>query len=259
LDHLRIPFSAVALTLANLVPLVGVVCAGWSLLEVVALYWLENLIIGAINVLQMATAAPAPEYLSPRVDDGDWLSPTASSPPEGKVTLTAVGHHLSKLFFIPFLVVHYGMFCLVHGVFVFALLGGRGPFVPGPGPFGGLEQPVAVLLTGAMWFALIGLIASHLYSYFYHFLYRGEFRRTNVAMLMMALRSDRGLACGYSVRCFCDAVAGSTNVPAVALDCREDYLGWASASAATPRAKVNFQASGLWRRFSDGDPRTGAK
>lgn len=186
MDHLRIPFSALALTLANLVPLVGVVFAGWSLLEVVALYWLENLIIGAINVLQMATVAPTAEYSLPQVDEGDRLSPTEPSPPEGKVTLTAVGHHLSKLFFIPFFVVHYGMFCLVHGVFVFALLGGKGPFAPGPGPFGGLQQPVAALLTGAMWFALIGLIASHLYSYFYHFLYRGEFRRTHVAALMAA-------------------------------------------------------------------------
>jgi hypothetical protein len=185
-DHLRIPFSAVALALANLVPLLGVVFAGWSLLEVVALYWLENLIIGAINVLQMATVAPAPEYVSSHVQDDERARSGPVKPPDPHSAIPGAAHHLAKLFLIPFFVVHYGMFCLVHGVFVFVLLGGEQQIDFGAGPFAGLHERVGTMLSGWLWIAIVGLIASHLYSYFYHFLYRGEFRRTNVAMLMMA-------------------------------------------------------------------------
>jgi hypothetical protein len=39
-------WSVWALIAANLVPLGGVLFAGWSAFEVVFLYWLENLIIG---------------------------------------------------------------------------------------------------------------------------------------------------------------------------------------------------------------------
>jgi len=35
-----------ALVLVNVIPLFGVVFFGWSLFEVVVLYWVENLIIG---------------------------------------------------------------------------------------------------------------------------------------------------------------------------------------------------------------------
>ena len=48
--------AVIALVLANLLPLVGVVFLGWSLLTVLLLYWLENGIVGAYNVARMALA-----------------------------------------------------------------------------------------------------------------------------------------------------------------------------------------------------------
>jgi hypothetical protein len=45
--------SIQALTVANLVPLFGVVFLGWDAAAIVLLYWIENLIIGLFNVLRM--------------------------------------------------------------------------------------------------------------------------------------------------------------------------------------------------------------
>ncbi|MGB2011794.1 MAG: DUF6498-containing protein, partial [Akkermansiaceae bacterium] len=43
---------------ANLIPLAGVLAWDWSIFHVVVVYWLENVIIGAINILKMITCSP---------------------------------------------------------------------------------------------------------------------------------------------------------------------------------------------------------
>ena len=50
--------SAVALVLANLVPLAGVLLWQWSISSILILYWFENVVIGVINVLRMLLASP---------------------------------------------------------------------------------------------------------------------------------------------------------------------------------------------------------
>src|SRR4029078_1121143 len=50
--------SAYVLIAANALPLFGVLFLGWDTFSIVALYWSENVIIGAINVLKMITSAP---------------------------------------------------------------------------------------------------------------------------------------------------------------------------------------------------------
>lgn len=75
--------SALLLVVANLVPLYGVVAWDWPLFHVMALYWAENVIAGAVTVLRMLRVHP-------------------------------VGGLLMGAFFC----VHYGMFCYVHGIFV---------------------------------------------------------------------------------------------------------------------------------------------
>lgn len=77
----------------NLAPAIGVIAFGWDVGFLVLVYWLENLIVGAFNVARMAAAGVKAGF--------------------GGVALLA--------FTGPFFVVHYGMFCMVHGVFVFAL------------------------------------------------------------------------------------------------------------------------------------------
>ena len=44
--------SGKMLIAANLIPLVGVLAWDWSVFHVVVVYWLENVIIGVINILQ---------------------------------------------------------------------------------------------------------------------------------------------------------------------------------------------------------------
>ena len=50
--------SVLALIAANVVPLLGVLWFGWEVFPLLLLFWFENLIIGAFNVLKMILAAP---------------------------------------------------------------------------------------------------------------------------------------------------------------------------------------------------------
>jgi hypothetical protein len=54
----RLPPSAVALILANFVPIYGVLFLGWEAFAVILLFWFENLVIGFYNVLKMVFARP---------------------------------------------------------------------------------------------------------------------------------------------------------------------------------------------------------
>ncbi len=71
----------------------GVVLFGWPTFTVLALYWLENLIIGGFTLLRILAAG-------------------ARSERYGQSLFTAV-----------FFAVHYGLFCFVHGIFVATLFG----------------------------------------------------------------------------------------------------------------------------------------
>ena len=98
--------AAIALLVAsNLVPLVGVLFWGWNLWSIIILYWIENGIVGALNVPKMLLAR-----------GGDGAGGT-----QGRVLMTA------------FFCVHYGLFWFVHGIFVWLVL----PLFAGFGTFGG--------------------------------------------------------------------------------------------------------------------------
>jgi hypothetical protein len=87
----------------NMLAVIGVAVFGWSALTLLLLYWIENLIVGALNVAKIAIAG---------------------------VSAGRAGT-LASLFLVPFFVVHYGMFCFVHGVFILGLFGGDMDVVPG--------------------------------------------------------------------------------------------------------------------------------
>src|ERR1051326_6744828 len=101
-----VSLSTVALVFANAVPLIGVLFLGWQVFPLILLYWLENVIVGGLNVLRMGGADPAGPVR--------WIA---------------------KVFLIPFFCVHFGGFTTIHGVFVFAMFGGPAyahPFFPTP-------------------------------------------------------------------------------------------------------------------------------
>src|SRR5687768_2930272 len=64
-DLMRYKASVLALMATNLVPLFGVLFLSWDTFEIVGLYWIENVIIGGINVLKIATCFPNSSELDP--------------------------------------------------------------------------------------------------------------------------------------------------------------------------------------------------
>ncbi|MEZ6071191.1 MAG: DUF6498-containing protein [Pirellulales bacterium] len=209
----RYKATVIALVIANAIPLIGVLFFSWSTFAIMALYWAENVIIGGVNVLKMITCAPDPDEVSlpsPGKSERaeDFGTPLASLG-QSRTSLTAI-HHASKLFFVPFFTIHYGMFCFVHGVFVLVLFGRDGGFLAQPSdPFDAVPQLGEQLLHGGMLLALISLGLSHLFSFVKNYLIGGEYRRITVpAADDSALRSCGRDAPGPAVRRFFHVAVG---------------------------------------------------
>ncbi len=166
--------ALVALVVANVIPLIGVLFFGWSVWNILILYWLENGIVGLFNVLKMARAEGATD------EDGLTLN---GRPAAGN----------SKVALIPFFIVHYGIFWLVHGLFVLTLpvftamfRGGSSVVFPsGEGVGFGLGVGVGVD-PDVIGVAVIALAISHGLSYWWNFLRGGEYRRVSAARQMFA-------------------------------------------------------------------------
>lgn len=104
----------------NAVPLAGVLFWGWDVFELMFLYWGENVIIGLFTLLMMLAAG-----LREGVSGG-----------------------IAALFMGAFFTLHYGMFCMGHGVFVLAL------FYPDSAQVvndGGLFAPIHFVLESGLW------------------------------------------------------------------------------------------------------------
>jgi hypothetical protein len=175
-DLARYRSSALALIVSNLIPLFGVLFLSWDTFEIVGLYWVENVIIGAVNVLKIATCRPNSAELNlTKVGKRNAVRQS------GRGARRVNREHASKLFFIPFFTVHYGLFCFVHGIFVMAFFA---PESFSGLPLGGLHTFSQMFSERHLWWAVLALAASHLYSYVVNFLGRGESRRTTLSVLM---------------------------------------------------------------------------
>jgi len=152
-------WAVVALVVANLIPLIGVLFFGWSVWNILVIYWLENGIVGLINVLKMSVAT------------GDEVTPGVTFMVNGRPATSA-----TKMGLIPFFIVHYGIFWFVHGIFVLTL----------PAFFSLMSDDGMTLDLGPVVFAALGLAISHGLSFWWNFLHGGEYRRTAAAALMFA-------------------------------------------------------------------------
>lgn len=165
--------AVVALLVSNAVPLFGVLFLGWNVWTILTIYWLENGVVGFYNVLKMARA------------DGPILGGIAAG------SLMRNGQPIAgsaKAVLIPFFIVHYGIFWLVHGIFIltlptFASFGGDVGFSDQPQ---GLPAQGLAADPGALLIVLIGLFISHGVSYRLNYIGRGEYLRTSVARQMGA-------------------------------------------------------------------------
>ena len=144
--------SVVVLILANLVPLFGVIWLGWEVFPLLLLFWFENLIVGGFNVLKMLVASPQ--------DPLKWAA---------------------KLFLIPFFCFHYGMFTMIHGVFVIGMFGGG--FKKGA-PFPDTAVIWHLAMQQKLVWAILGLAASHAFSFVHNYVLRNEYRRASLPALM---------------------------------------------------------------------------
>ncbi len=154
----------IALVVANLIPLWGVVFWGWDAFNIVLLYWSENIVVGFYNILKMAF-----------------------------VKVSHPAEHLGKLFMIPFFSVHYGGFCAVHGSFVLMLFKEDSSFMNNttwPCFFVFLQMLLNVIknafsiMSLEMRYAMVALILSHGVSFVYNYLIKGEYARVELNKLM---------------------------------------------------------------------------
>lgn len=152
--------AVVALVFANLVPLIGVLFLGWSVWNILIVYWLENGVVGVYNVLKILRA------------EGSDLAPGFTVNGRSPDTL-------AKAALIPFFVMHYGIFWVVHGVFVLTL-----PLFTGM--FGFVVGTTTAIDLGWIAFAVVALVVSHGLSFWWNFLRAGEYRRVSPGRQMFA-------------------------------------------------------------------------
>jgi len=136
--------SLIALIIANLVPIIGVIFAGWDAGIIVLLYWSENLIVGFYNVLKMA------------------LVPVRGSRAKR-----------AKVGLIVFFCIHYGLFCLGHGFFVVLLVS-----------LSGTAREGVMRVIGRLIWPFLGLFVSHGVSFVQNFILRKEYASTTLERQM---------------------------------------------------------------------------
>lgn len=153
----RTLLTALPLIFYNLLPVAGVLFWDWTLFTVLLLYWLESGVIGVFNLARIGMAQ-APMSESFKIN----------------------GHHptgqYGKLMIMLFFPVHYGMFWIVHGVFVFVFFGLG--FMPGAVStgFSGFEG-LGEINTSGILLAVAVMVATQIGSFFFVFLGDREYQR----------------------------------------------------------------------------------
>ncbi len=152
-------WAVVALVIANAIPLGGILFLGWSVWTILILYWLENGVIGLFNVLKMVRA------------EGPSIEGSARWRVNGRPA-----DQLTRAQMIPFFTLHYGLFWLVHGVFVLTLPATAG--IAGGVDMARGVNPLTILV------AVVALSISHAVSYRLNFIGQEEYRRVSPAAQM---------------------------------------------------------------------------
>lgn len=146
--------SVIMLILANMLPLYGAMFGGWSIEDIMLVFWMENVIIGVMNNVKFMTVA-------------------------------TIGKTPSAIAAIPFFTFHYGLFTLVHGAFIMAFFGDGTHFAKGSISDGDMAYMGSLFLWGSpLFFAAFSLFVSHLFSYFVNFIGKGEYKSADPQILM---------------------------------------------------------------------------
>ncbi len=168
--------SYLPLIFANIIPVFFIIYYNWDVGPVITLYWAENLIIGFFQLCRI------------------WIAPVSGR-------LAVVGKSFLTLFFL----IHFGGFCAIHGIFVFAFLsmgqdvdpvfsqttgGSELSFAWGPFIFVALLiSVVKYFLTTASvetLFSVLALFMSHGWSFVVNHWLSGEYKTSSTDELMTA-------------------------------------------------------------------------
>ena len=183
--------TAIALIVANLVPLIGVVVFRWSLLTILVVYWIENGIVGFWNVPKILLAQGSVVPI-----DSSRLPPAAARS-LAAMTVPGVGRLGLAFFFL----VHYGLFWAAHGFFVlnlpafasFSATGlepclDTGTFPAFPEAAAGCAGPhvLGLGVESSVLIAAVALFLSHGLSFLVNYLGRGEYLTASPTRQMAA-------------------------------------------------------------------------
>jgi hypothetical protein len=158
--------AVAALVAANVVPVIGVLFFGWQLSVVMVIYWVESGVIGALNVpkILLAPGSDAPRNFTAKIN-GRQVDLSGPSEPKDGLHLYPENGSIAGFF-----VMHYGIFWVVHGVFVFSVFA--------PAPFSGAYGPPTILL------GVVGMVVSHAGSFLVNFVGNEEYRTASPGMQM---------------------------------------------------------------------------
>ncbi len=173
------PVAIALLVGANLVPLVGVLFLGWDLATLVALYWLENGVVGifAIGRILSAQGSGPLAFVG---GSGGLSAPAPRLPSATALSATTparVMAIIARLIMVPFFIVHYGAFWAAHGVFVWFAL----PFM-----FADFGAPMSMPDVSVVLAAGVAILVSHGASFAFNWLGAGECRTSTPGAEMVA-------------------------------------------------------------------------
>jgi hypothetical protein len=158
IQNLSLP-SVRLILLVNLVPLLGIVLFGWSLLELLLLYWSESAAIGFYMLAKL--------FVFMWMAGPNYIKENVISKPSG-----ILGKILGMSFMLGFFTIHFGGFMLGHLFFILVLLS------PPDASFGSIISPI--------WFGALAFFLSHGVSFVGNYLIGKEYKKTDVGKLMLA-------------------------------------------------------------------------
>jgi hypothetical protein len=137
----RLPL--IAILVSNLLPVFGILYLHWSMGSVMVLYWVENVIVGLFTILKIAFAR------------------------------AQIGSGTGKLAIIVFFCLHFGGFCLGHGIII------AGLFLPRLYRSWNWQS-----LLAELWVPILGMVISYGISFVQHYLRGGIYKRASLTKLM---------------------------------------------------------------------------
>jgi hypothetical protein len=157
LKRINIFPSGVLLILVNLIPIFGVLYLNWNAYDVIVLYWVENIVIGICNIPRILLAQKR-TFTNPFLGRGP-----------GEFDFSDFA---GNLFMSGFFTIHYGVFTLVHGIFILNLIARKSTFLINK-DFSGITV------------FFIALLISHGYSLITNYIVKEEYKHRSAQEAMM--------------------------------------------------------------------------